>query len=68
MFDLTLKVALVAGSFRGNGEAKAWQMALAGARVAISSRHQESSDAVADVISADGLKAEAIASHVSDKS
>jgi len=42
MFDLSGKVALIAGSSRGIGKAIAMQMALHGARVVISSRKPES--------------------------
>ncbi|WP_116107270.1 SDR family NAD(P)-dependent oxidoreductase [Lewinella sp. IMCC34191] len=65
-FELTGRVAVVTGSSKGIGEAMARGLAEFGARVVISSRNQESIDAVAAAYRADGLDATAIACHVGD--
>jgi NAD(P)-dependent dehydrogenase (short-subunit alcohol dehydrogenase family) len=67
LFDLSGKVALVTGSSRGIGKAIAVHMAAHGARVVISSRKQESCDAVAAGITAAGGTALARACHVGHK-
>ena len=67
LFDLSGRVALVTGSSRGIGKAIAVQMAAHGARVVISSRKQESCDAVAAEITATGGTALARACHVGHK-
>ena len=67
LFDLSGRVALVTGSSRGIGKAIAVHMAAHGARVVISSRKQESCDAVAAEINAAGGSALAHACHVGHK-
>lgn len=66
-FDLSGKVAIVTGSSRGIGRAIARSLASAGAKVTITSRKIEACEAVASEINADGGKAIAVASNVSDK-
>ena len=71
LFDLTGKVAVVTGSSKGIGKSIASQMALHGSNVVISSRNQESCDAVASEINGSlprgGGSALGIACHVSKK-
>ncbi|NJB87258.1 NAD(P)-dependent dehydrogenase (short-subunit alcohol dehydrogenase family) [Lewinella marina] len=65
-FDLSGRVAIVTGSSKGIGEAMARGLAEFGAKVIVSSRSQESVEAVAEAYRADGLEATAIACHVGD--
>lgn len=65
-FELTGKVAIVTGSSKGIGEAMARGLAEYGAKVVISSRSQESVDAVAAAYREDGLEATGIACHIGD--
>jgi len=65
--DLSGKVAILTGSSKGIGKEMAKAMAKAGASVVVSSRSQESVDAVAKEIINDGGKAIAIACHVGKK-
>jgi NAD(P)-dependent dehydrogenase (short-subunit alcohol dehydrogenase family) len=65
--DFTGKVALVTGASRGIGEATARLLAARGAHVVVSSRRQESVDAVAGAIAAAGGRASAVACHVGDE-
>ena len=69
LFDMTGKVAVITGSTRGIGRAIAEEMATQGARVVISSRKQESCDAVAAEINArfGAGTAMAIAASISSK-
>ncbi len=62
-FDLTGRTALVTGASRGIGEAVAHGLAARGATVVLSSRRQESLDAVAAAIADAGGRALAIACH-----
>lgn len=69
LFDLSGKVAIVTGSSRGIGKASAFELAVHGARVVISSRKQDACDAVAAEINArygEG-RAAAVAANISDK-
>ncbi len=70
LFDLTGKVAIVTGSSRGIGKAIAEALADHGATVVISSRNQDSCEAVAARINAahDQIRAIAIAASISSKS
>jgi len=65
-FDLTGKVALIAGASRGIGEAVAHAFAEHGATVICSSRKLEACMKVADDIKAKGLKAEAATLHLGE--
>jgi NAD(P)-dependent dehydrogenase (short-subunit alcohol dehydrogenase family) len=65
--DFAGKVALVTGASRGIGEATARLLAARGAHVVVSSRRQESVDAVAGAIAEAGGRASAIACHVGDE-
>ncbi|WP_296222304.1 SDR family NAD(P)-dependent oxidoreductase [uncultured Sphingomonas sp.] len=69
LFDLTGKVVVITGSSRGIGKASAIACAEQGAKVVISSRKQDASQAVADEINArfgEGT-AIAVAANISDK-
>ena len=65
-FDLSGKVALVAGASRGIGEAIAHLLARHGAHVIAASRKQEACDAVAEAIRAAGGSAEARRCHIGE--
>lgn len=66
LFDLSGKTALITGASRGIGAATAQLLALHGAHVIVSSRKQESCDAVALQIRNAGGAASAIAAHIGD--
>jgi len=63
LFDLTGKVALITGASRGIGLAIAESYSAAGARVVLSSRHQDALEEVAKKIKASGGEALPIAAH-----
>ena len=59
LFDLQGKVAYVPGGYGGIGEAIAWALALAGAKVAVSGRDPRKAEALAGTLAADGTNVEA---------
>ncbi len=65
-FDLSGKVAIITGSSQGIGKSIARGLAEQGAKVVVSSRKQESVDAVAAEFKADGLEAVGIQCHIGD--
>jgi len=65
-FDLSGKVAIVTGSSQGIGKSIAQGLAEQGAKVVVSSRKQESVDAVAAEFKADGFEAVGIQCHIGD--
>ncbi|MBK9734877.1 MAG: glucose 1-dehydrogenase [Saprospiraceae bacterium] len=67
-FDLTGKVAIVTGASRGIGESIARGLAEFGAKVVITSRSQESIDAIAENFYKDGFDVHPVACHVGDES
>ncbi len=67
LFDLTGKTAVITGSSRGIGRAIAEQMALAGARVVVSSRKAPACDEVVAGIKAGGGQAIAVPCNIGDK-
>jgi NAD(P)-dependent dehydrogenase (short-subunit alcohol dehydrogenase family) len=66
LFDLTGKTAVVTGASRGIGEATARLLGAFGAHVIVSSRNEESCEAVVEKIRAAGGVASAMAAHVGD--
>lgn len=57
LFDLEGKVAYVPGGYGGIGEAIAWALALAGAKVAVSGRDPRKAEAFASTLAASGHQA-----------
>jgi len=68
LFDLTGRVAVVTGSSQGIGRSIAEQMAVAGAKVVVSSRRADACAAVAAAIEADGGTAMAVPCDVASPS
>ncbi len=62
-FQLTDKVAIITGASKGIGEAIAYALGKAGAKVVLSSRKQEVLDEVAVRFEKDGIAVKAIAAH-----
>ncbi len=65
-YDLTGKVAIITGASKGIGEAIAYRMGKAGAKIVVSSRKQDAVEIVAQKFRAEGIDATAIACHVGD--
>src|SRR5512138_1440896 len=65
-FRLDGKVAIVTGASKGIGEAIARALAQQGAKVVVASRKQESVDAVAADIRAQGYEATGVSAHMGD--
>ncbi|MDH4450691.1 MAG: SDR family oxidoreductase [Rhodoferax sp.] len=61
LFDLRGKTAYIPGGYGGIGEAIAWALAIAGARVAVSGRNEAKAQAVAEDLKAAGHDALGIA-------
>lgn len=67
MFDLRGRVAVITGSSRGIGRAIAEDMALAGARVVVSSRKEDACAEVVEAIRAAGGEAKAVGCNISHR-
>jgi NAD(P)-dependent dehydrogenase (short-subunit alcohol dehydrogenase family) len=66
LFDLSGRVALVAGATGGLGESIAWGFATSGATVVVAGRKRTKTDALADALSKAGHRASAIAFDASE--
>src|SRR2546430_17550618 len=66
-FDLSGKVALVTGAYRGLGFAIAQGLARAGAKVVLNGRRQDALDSAAEMLRGDGLEVSTSVFDVTDR-
>src|SRR5450755_1973236 len=67
-FDLSGKVALVTGAYRGLGVAIAQGLARAGAKVVLNGRRQDTLDSATEVLRSEGLEVSTSVFDVTDRS